>query len=358
MRGPFGHCVRRFACALVIAASPFALAANAVAQGASSGVRGDIQQSRADAAASADRGSLVSRYAFGDETGGPDKLGFTFNFLAPFFYNSNAETANVNGTQTLEANPEVRLSTSKQLTSLPVKLSGLLDANSDRFARSNGADSDVIYAKLRAQYVTAGSGGDDQEFEPFIQYRPEADFAPTFARTALTRQDFTVGFDKAFNFDVNFARATSAPDTTRATVWSLGFTGTFTRRITDVGPSSYRLTGSPSITYNLTNLPNANTADAQWTIALGVDVSRRWYDQQNGFTRRDWLLSPTLTVEFLPPLSWFKGENKLERENTAKSLGRPKVVFQIAYSQLDSTKPNVPFRQWQIGPTLKTGWTF
>jgi hypothetical protein len=356
MRGPLGYSSRRLAGALVIATSPLIFAANAVAQGAANDARSDIQQFRADAAASADRGSLVSRYAFGDETAGePGKLGLTFNFLAPFFYNSNAEAAHVNGTQTLEANPEARLSASKQLAGLPVKFLGLVDANSDRFARSNGADSDTIYARVRAQYVT---GQDDQEFEPFIQYRPEADFAPTFSRTTVTKQDFTVGFDKAFNFDVNFAPATSAPDTTRATVWSLGFTGTLTRRVTDVGPSSYRLTGSPSITYNLTNLPNANTADAQWTIALGVDVSRRWYDQQNGFSRRDWLLSPTLTVEFLPPLSWFRGENKLERENTAKAFGRPKVVFQIAYSQLDSTKPNVGFRQWQIGPTVKTGWTF
>jgi hypothetical protein len=355
------HRVSRFASAILICLSPLLLAAHAAAQG----TRSDTQQSRADAAVSATSGSLVSRYAFGgasllskyyygDTAEEPDQL-FTFNFLMPVFYNSNAEMAHVNGTQTLETNPEGRLTFAKQVGNLPWKFSGIFDANSDRFARANGADSDVIYARLRLQYNT---GSHDQELQPFVEYRPERDYAPFFGRNTLVQQDFIAGFDKVFNFDVNFERVPDVPDSTRATVWSLGLTATIARRETDVVPSSYALTASPSITYNVTNLPGASGAAAQWSIALGADIRRRWYDQQNGLARRDWLVNPTLTVVFIPPLNWFKGEDSRQQRKMATALGRPQVVFQIAYAQLDSNKPSVPFRQWQIGPSLKTEWKF
>lgn len=335
----------------------------AFGQTAPNGTRADVQQARADAAVSTGRGSLVSRYAFGDADAGDgsNPLGFTFNALLPVYYNSNAETVPSGGTQTAETNPELRLGWTKQLQQMPIKLSALVDANSDRYARSNGADGDVTYGKFRTQYVT---GYNDQEFEPFFQYNPQSAFNPTFASATTAQHNFTIGFDKAFNFDDKFRRiGGDSPigiggDTSAATVWSLGFTGTLTRRLTNGGADSTIATAAPSITYNLTNIPNSNTTDAQWNISFETDVSRRWYDTIGGTTRMDWVVSPILTVEFVPPGRWFKGVNELERENSRKFLGRPVIDFQIAFARDSSNQPGISYRQWAIGPMLKTAWKF
>jgi hypothetical protein len=334
---------------------------SAFGQTATADTRADIQQARANAAASTGRGSLVSRYAFGDaDAGQGTNLGFTFNALLPVFYNSNAEGAPVGGTRTAETNPEFRLGWTKQLTEVPVKLSALVDANSDRYAHSNGADGDVVFGKFRAQYVT---GNDDQEFEPFISYAPKSAFASTFASPVTTQHDLTIGFDKAFNYDYAFQRIGyggpigRSGDTSSATVWSFGFTGTLTRRLTG-GADSTIATAAPSVTYNLTNLPNSNSTDAQWNISFETDISRRWYDSSNGVARMDWIVNPILTIEFIPPSSWFSGTNKLEQENGRKFLGRPVIDFQISFAQAKSNQAGSSFQQWAIGPMLKTAWKF
>lgn len=164
------------------------MALPALGQNAASGTRADIQQARADAAASTGRGSLVSRYAFASPDAGTGQdLGLTLNGLFPVYYNSDAEAVPSGGTQTAEANPEFRLSWAKQLQGMPIKLTTLIDANSDRYARSNGADGDVTYGEFRAQYVT---GNNDQEFEPFVNYGPKSAFSqpsrtPQLQRTTL-----------------------------------------------------------------------------------------------------------------------------------------------------------------------------
>jgi hypothetical protein len=363
---------RLLAAVLLSAAGQVCLLAKAHGQATSLDSRLDAQQARTDAAAATGSGSLVSRYAFGEtsvarspysDDGSPaPTASFLFNFFLPVYYNSNAETVSTGGTQTFETTPEIRFAASKQLDQVPVKLSMLGDANSDRYASSNGANADAAYMKFRAQY---NSKQNDQEFQPFFQYATTTAFMPTFSASMGTRNDFTLGFDKAFNFDYLF-RTIGGPespyefraDTSRATVWSFGFTGTFSRRLNDVGPSSYAAVAAPSVTYNLTNYPNANSADAQWHISFEVDVTRRWYDAVVGFERRDWKINPILTVEFVPPLSWFRGENKLQQDNKSKALGRPKIDFQVAFIEQDSNKSGSSYRQWTIGPMVKTAWNF
>jgi hypothetical protein len=326
------------------------------------GTRADIQQARADAAASTGRGSLVSRYAFAsaDAGTGPD-LGLTLNGLWPIYYNSNAEAIPSGGTKTAETNPEFRLSWAKQLQQMPIKLTALVDANSDRYARSNGADGDLTYGKFRAQYIT---GNNDQEFEPFVNYGPKSAFTPTFEAGTTATHDFTIGFDKAFNYDYMFRRIGSnspfgiSGDTSGATVWSFGFTGTLTRRLTNAGQDSIIATASPSVTYNLTNLPNANATDAQWNVSLGTNISRRWYDKSGSMTRMDWVVNPVLTIEFVPPSSWFKGVNEHDQDASRKALGKPVIDFQLAFAQDSSNQAAHSFHQWSIGPMLKTGWKF
>jgi hypothetical protein len=279
----------------------------------------------------------------------------------PVYYNSNAETVSSGGTQTVETNPEFRLGWTKQLPQIPIKLSALVDANSDRYARSNGADGDVAYGKFRAQYVT---GYNDQEFEPFIQYNPKSAFNPTFESATTAQHNFAIGFDKAFNYDDKFRRIGGdspigiSGDTSAATVWSFGFTGTLTRRLTNAGADSTIATAAPSITYNLTNIPNSNSTDAQWNVSFETDVSRRWYDTMGGATRMDWIVNPILTIEFVPPGIWFKGVNEDDREASRKSLGKPVIDFQVAFARDSSNQLGNSFHQWSIGPMLKTAWKF
>ena len=337
------------------------MALPAFGQTAPNGTRADVQQARANAAASTGRGSLVSRYAFGDaDAGDGSNLGFAFTGMLPVYYNSNAETVPSGGTQTAETNPEFRLAWAKQLQQMPIKLTAMVDANSDRYARSNGVDGDVTYGTFRAQYV---SGKNDQEFEPFISYTPKSTFTPTFADGTTATHDFTIGFDKAFNYDAMFRGICddcklSGPDSTGATVWSFGFTGALTRRLTNSGPASTIATASPSVAYSTVNIPNANATDAQWNVSLGTDISRRWYDASGGVTRMDWIVTPILTIEFVPPGRWFKGVNEDAREASRKSLGQPVIDFQVAFTRDSANQPGISYHQWSIGPLLKTAWKF
>src|ERR1700730_7621571 len=98
------------------------IAVTASAQTLNNSIQLDLQQNRANAGISTDRGSLVSRNFFVSQNAAQEgNLGFTFNGLAPVFYNSNAEMAHTNGTETAEGNPELRLGWSKQLPDLPLQ---------------------------------------------------------------------------------------------------------------------------------------------------------------------------------------------------------------------------------------------
>jgi hypothetical protein len=87
-------------------------------------------------------------------------------------------------------------------------------------------------------------------------------------------------------------------------------------------------------------------------------VSRQWFDNSGGVRRMDWTILPILTIEFVPPSTWFRGVNTLEQENTRKFLGGPVIDLQVSFARVDSSQPGIPYRQWQIGPMLKTAWKF
>jgi hypothetical protein len=128
---------------------------------------------------------------------------FTFNFLAPFAYTSNAEQIRTGGTPTLELSPVGNLSWAAPLFDLPVRLSANVAVENDRFIESGGADLDKIGGSLRLQYVDPNN---DQAFSPYVAYAPRFDFLPTFSEEVETRQDVNLGFNKRFNFDGRLLR--------------------------------------------------------------------------------------------------------------------------------------------------------
>ena len=176
------------------------MALPALGQNAASGTRADIQQARANVAASTGRGSLVSRYAFASPDAGTGQdLGLTLNGLFPVYYNSDAEAVPSGGTQTAEANPEFRLSWAKQLQGMPIKLTTLIDANSDRYARSNGADGDVTTenSALNTSPATTIRIRTVRELQPKSAFS-QPSRTPQLQRTTLRSASMSFNFDYMF----------------------------------------------------------------------------------------------------------------------------------------------------------------
>ena len=267
---------------------------------------------------------------------------FTFNILAPFNYNSNAEAANVGGTQTAEFSPRVGLAWSTPVFDMPLRFSANLFAESDRFTQpaAYGANFDKLGGSARLQYIDPEN---DQGYSPYIAYAPRMDFDTTFGPWFATRQDLNVGFNKRFNFDGNFQRAPSSANSRDATVWSFGLTTFLQQRFRYPTPSSDAFYVIPSVSYLISE---------NWNASLGAEVLRRGFAPVGGFAREDVLLEPILTVEFVMPESWF-GTGR-----TAALVGRPALDFQVSYENNWSNLQAATYSVWHVGVVLKAGWRF
>lgn len=267
---------------------------------------------------------------------------FTFNILAPFNYNSNAEAANTGGTQTAEFSPRVGLSWSTPLFDLPVRLSASFFAESDRFTqpRAYGENFDKLGGAARLQYIDPNN---DQGYSPYVAYAPRMDFDTTFAQRFSTRQDLNFGFNKRFNFDEKFERVPFSANSQDATIWSFGLTTFLQQRFRTPTPSSQAFYVIPSVSYLISNNWNAN---------LGVEVVRRGFEPVRGFAREDWLLEPIATVEYVMPEAWFGSAR------TAALVGRPALGFQVSYENNWSNVTAATYGVWRVGVVLKAGWSF
>ena len=253
----------------------------ACAQSINPDILHDIQQARRDAGETTELAPSWIRQDWikaqeGAGQGEPN-YSFTFQFELPVFYNTNAEGARSDGSQAFETNPDLRLKLTKDLPK-SWEFSGVLDANSDRFAGVSSANSDSSYLLLKLQHTDPA---DDQAFEPYFSYKPTLSFESTFDSKSTTIQDFELGFNKATNFDVNRKHIGSpnpVAHSERATVWSFGFTGSIKRRLIESDPSILIITADPSLTYNITNAqpdPDGAPDRRGWRVhdlELGCDV--------------------------------------------------------------------------------------
>jgi hypothetical protein len=261
---------------------------------------------------------------------------FTFNALAPLFFNSNPEFRSSGGPQSLDGSPVARLSWASQLFGTPLRISGAASLEWERYPSANDASVDYFRSSARLQYINLG---DDQGFSPFFSYVPRMDFEPTFGENFATRQDLNLGFDKVFNFDGALNRVPVSADSSSQTVFSLGYSITGQRRIRNPAPQSDALIFAPSASWVISE---------QWNASLAAPITRRWF---NGASR-DLTLEPVGVLEYIIPANWIGGPHG------AAILGNPSVDFLVFHERNWSTDSSFEYGQWLAGMVLKAGWRF
>lgn len=262
------------------------------------------------------------------------------NVLAPLYFNSNAQALSSGGSAALEGSPLIRLSGSGQLGDLPLRLSGSVSTEWDRFANASDADFDKLRIRLQLQYIDKNN---DQALSPFIAYVPRLDFEPTFAREFATRQDLDVGVSKALNFDAGFHRLPISGDSAGSAVWSLGLTLMGQRRFRSPAPSSYAVEILPSLSHVISD---------EWSFVFGVDILPRWFDATAGVSQRDLTVEPIAVLAYNLPARWFGGATR------ARWFGSPTVDFVAGYERTWSNVSGGTFSQWVTGLTINAGWRF
>jgi len=263
----------------------------------------------------------------------------TLNIVAPLQYNSNATSANQNGQEALEANPDVRLTYATQLFDSNFRFTGQLRYDGEYFGPPVGNQNiDFLRLNARVQYVNPNN---DQAYSPYFAVAPRWSYDPFFATNIANRQDLNLGLQKRFNFDGNFVRVPEGSRTGSATTWSLGFNVFFQQRFNSPLPNSQALIGTFSAAYSI---------NSQWSASLATDLTRRWYDEINAVTRQGLVVEPILTVEYALPSELFGGN--------AAAFGNPAIDFQASGEQEYSNITRREFSAFYIGAALKFGYRF
>jgi hypothetical protein len=316
----------------------------------------DFNRARSDAALGTSF-SAVNLPTFGSITSfstypnaGAEVPWFSFNFLAPLDFTSNAIFAPQNE---FEATPEVRLGFLAHPASLPLQFSASVDELSDRYSNSSFANYDQLYGSLRLDWVGTDEVSVRDRWIPYVSYSPQQVYAPFFSSDAQRTQDFAIGVNKLWDFTANWTRfATAAPD---YPTWEVGLQAGVQRRIVNVGDDSDAILVAPSVKWSSSNgngwihcLPDSC---GQLATSLGVNLTQRWYGNSAG---REWDVSPILTVAWVLPGKYFNHD--------AARYGRPEIDFQLAYyrQNFSDGAPYYGFvnQQWSLGPTVKLGWNF
>ena len=262
---------------------------------------------------------------------------FTLNALAPLFFNSNPEFRSSGGPQSFEASPVARLGWATQLGALPLRFSGAAGLEFERFPNANDANIDYLRTSARLQYTPA----DPQGFSPFFSFVPRMDFEPTLSNNFATRYDLNLGIDKVFNFDGAFNRL--APDSSATPVWSFGFSAGAQRRFRYPPPQSYALFFAPSASWVISD---------EWNASLSVPLTRRWFDQTDGFTERNFTVETIGILEYIVPGGWLGGADR------ARLFGNPAVDLLVFREQNSSNLGIANYGQWLAGIVFKAGWRF
>ena len=303
--------------------------------------RSDRTQDQEDAIDAAQE-DAQARQAAGQPVPAAPKA-FNFRVNAPLYHNSNATEVVSGGPAALEGDPEIELGWNRNLSSVPLKFSLKLRADTDRFANVPQADEDEVSESIKAAYYDAD---DDQAWAPFVSYKNTALFEATFMPWTETRNDFAIGFDKLFNFDGNFRLLPTGARSRVAAVWSLGLSVYAQRRLRTPGPSSTAVYVVPAVTY---------AANKQWNMSLFLNTRERWFDSVASATtttsRRDFEVEPILTIAYDPSEAVFGSGGAAWQQ----LLGAP---LQIAFENRSSNIASKSWSQWSVGPVVTASWRF
>jgi hypothetical protein len=260
---------------------------------------------------------------------------FSVRIDAPLYYNSNAQQATSGGSAALEGDPEIELRWSHAMTSLPLKSSIRLRADTDRFANVPQADEDEMSATFKTQYFDANN---DQAIAPFVSYKGTLIFDATFSPWTQTKNDLAVGVAKVFNFDGELHALPISGRSAADAVWSLAMNMAVQRRLRTPGADSTALIGALEVIC---------TPFEEWAISLGVDARQRWFDavmsKSGAPARRDFTIEPLFTLLWDP---------------SAPLWGSPTIAMQVDFERKASNLPGKSYNQWAVGPVLTASWRF
>ena len=102
-----------------------------------------------------------------------------------------------------------------------------------------------------------------------------------------------------FNFDGGLNRI--SPDSSATPVWTFGFSAGAQRRFRDPPPQSYALFIAPSASWVISD---------EWNASLSVSLTRRWFDQTNGFAQRNFTAEWVGILEYVVPGAWLGGADR------------------------------------------------
>ena len=263
------------------------------------------------------------------------------NVLAPLSFTSNAEDANFGGSPSWATFPFAAVSGAAPVGELPLRVSAQGSYEARRFFSASDASVDRLTFSGRLQYVDPAN---DQAFSPYFAITPRFSYLPTLSDRTEARQDFNLGFNRRFNFDGALQPIAPEEDTSKQTVWSFGVTAFAQRRLREPQRSSDALFLIPSAAWVIS---------VDWNASFAVEMLGRWFDADPaGTTRRDWDVTPIVTLEYILP-AWLFSEQRL-----ARFIGRPAIDFQLSRQIVSSTASSASFTQWEASATLKAGWRF
>jgi hypothetical protein len=270
---------------------------------------------------------------------------FNVRVSAPLYYNSNPNLVRTGGPAALEGDPEIELSWNQRLASVPLRLNVRLRADTDRYANVSAADEDEVAGSIKIAYYDVN---DDQAWAPFVSFRSTGIFDPTFSPWTETRNDFSFGVDKVFNFDDGLHLLPAAARSRVSAIWSLGLSVYLQRRQRTPSPSSTAAYVVPSVAY----APNK-----EWTMSLFLNMRDRWWDTVASSTttttsRRDFDVEPVVTIAYNPPGALF---GSLARQQL---FGSPQIALQISFENRSSNIASKSWSQWAVGPVLTANWRF
>lgn len=263
------------------------------------------------------------------------------NGLLPLNWDSNPLELGSGSDASWGTFPVGNLSAAAPVGDLPFRVSVSARSEFKRFFNQPDADIDRLTFSGRIQYTDPTN---DQAFSPYFAITPRFSYLPTFSDQTEARQDFNLGFNKAWHFDQSFQLVPIAADTSAETVWSFGLTAFAQRRLRQPQLSSDALVLIPSVSWAISK---------DWNASFAVELLGRWYEPNRfGEASRDWEALPILTVEYVIPASLIGGDH------FADLLGRPAIDLQGSHLNVWSTVPGVSFGQWEASATLKVGWQF
>jgi hypothetical protein len=367
--------------AMVVAAFGTQVAAQAQTVDSATAAKLDFLNDRLNAFFAAGPSGLVTgnffvpqrTYGNTDAAGPPPegKPQFAFNILAPFSWDSNANSLPSGGTSALQFSPDLRLGFTDHFAGLGgVKISGVTDLVINRYSNSAGTDASPASYSFEIQHV---SGKNDQEYQPFLAFSSQTAYNSDFSTDTGTVRKLYGGFDKVWNFGYfepgeGMKKVPKQATNNHFITLQAGLSAQVGRSFATSSPDSTYLKVTPSFGYNSNNGHDSNGYAAHWSLSLGANIAHAWKDAAAAAAgapqpaaERDWTVSPLLTVLFSPPVRWFRwdaSQPDSQQARNAEHLGNPTITLQIAYSRFSSNVTGKSYDAWAIGPSLGASWKF